>query len=99
MLKSKGFKYRKLSKNLPTGVFTQRDEQFKIIFHLVTIMSLDSPVISIDCKKKELLGNLYREGKPIRLAKWKCLTMIITILEKVKLYRMESLTFSTMKAI
>jgi hypothetical protein len=26
-------------------------------------MSPESPVISIDCKKKELLGNLYREGK------------------------------------
>lgn len=63
MLKSKGFKYRKLSKNLPTGKFNQRDEQFKIIFHLLTIMSLDSPIISIDSKKKERLGNLYRDGK------------------------------------
>lgn len=26
-------------------------------------MSLESPVLSIDCKKKEQLGNLYREGK------------------------------------
>lgn len=26
-------------------------------------MSIDSPVISIDCKKKERLGNLYRDGK------------------------------------
>lgn len=62
-LKSMDFKYRKLSKNLATGEYDKRDEQFKIIFHLVTIMSLDSPVISIDCKKKERLGNLYREGK------------------------------------
>ena len=26
-------------------------------------MSLQSPVISIDCKKKKRPGNLYREGK------------------------------------
>jgi len=62
-LKSMDFKYRKLSKNLAIGQYDKREEQFKIIFHLVTIMSLDSPVISIDCKKKERLGNLYREGK------------------------------------
>lgn len=57
------FKYRKLSKNLPTGQYADRDKQFKIIFTLVAMMSLDSPVLSIDCKKKERLGNLYREGK------------------------------------
>jgi len=62
-LKSMGFKYRKLSKNLATGQYAQRNEQFEIIFHMVAIMSLDSPVISIDCKKKERLGNLYRSGK------------------------------------
>lgn len=62
-LKVMGFKYRKLSKNLATGQYLLRDEQFNMIFHLVTIMSLDSPIISIDCKKKERLGNLYREGK------------------------------------
>jgi len=63
ILKTKGFKYRKLSKNLATGEFAQRDTQFKIIFHLVSIMSIDSPIISIDCKKKERLGKLYRSGK------------------------------------
>jgi hypothetical protein len=26
-------------------------------------MSNESPIISMDCKKKEALGNLYREGK------------------------------------
>ncbi|HDR50736.1 MAG TPA: hypothetical protein ENN90_03820 [Mariniphaga anaerophila] len=39
------------------------DEQFKIICSLVFIMSIKSPVLSIDCKKKERLGNLYRKGK------------------------------------
>ena len=27
------------------------------------LVSLDCPIISIDCKKKELIGNLYREGR------------------------------------
>jgi hypothetical protein len=58
-----GYKYRKIRKNLATGVYENRDAQFQIIFNLVLIMSLKSPVLSIDCKKKELLGTLYREGK------------------------------------
>jgi len=63
VLRGQGYKYRKLSKNLATGEFAERDAQFKIIFHLVAVMNLDSPVISIDCKKKEVLGTLYRDGK------------------------------------
>jgi Rhodopirellula transposase DDE domain len=63
LLQAKGFKYRKMSKNLATGTYTQRDEQFKIIFQLVSLISLNTPILSIDCKKKERLGNLYREGK------------------------------------
>lgn len=63
VLKSKGFRYRKLSKTIATGKYALRDEQFKIIFQLVALMSLDTPIISIDCKKKERLGNLYRAGK------------------------------------
>jgi len=63
ILKQQGFGYRKLSKNIATGQYAQRDAQFKIIFDLVALMSLDTPIISIDCKKKERLGNLYRAGK------------------------------------
>lgn len=62
-LRSMGFKYRKLSKNLPTGSYAARDEQFQIIFSLIFAMSVNSPIISMDCKKKERLGNLYRAGK------------------------------------
>ena len=58
-----GFKYRKLRKTLATGHFSDRDVQFKIIFQLTGMMILNYPVISIDCKKKENLGTLYREGK------------------------------------
>jgi hypothetical protein len=62
-LMAMNFKYRKLSKQLPTGHYPDRDKQFNIIFALVAMMSLKTAVISIDCKKKERIGNLYREGK------------------------------------
>jgi len=62
-LRTLGYRYRKLSKNLATGYYPSRDQQFKIIFTIVAIMSLQSPILSIDCKKKERLGTLYRAGK------------------------------------
>jgi hypothetical protein len=63
LLKELGYGYRKHSKQLATGSYPWRKEQFEIICSLVLIMSLESPVLSIDCKKKERLGNLYRDGK------------------------------------
>jgi len=63
LLKELGYGYRTQVKQLATGSYEYRDEQFKIICSLVFIMSLKSPVLSIDCKKKERLGNLYRRGK------------------------------------
>ena len=63
LLKELGYGYRKQSKQLATGSYAQRDEQFNIICSLVLAMSLKSPILSIDCKKKERLGNLYRNGK------------------------------------
>ena len=63
VLQKHGYKYHKLSKNLATGVYAERATQFKIIFDLVAMMSLGTPIISINCKKKENLGTLYRSGK------------------------------------
>ena len=63
LLKNLGYGYRKQSKQLATGTYAKRNEQFEIIFSLVLIMNIKSPVLSIDCKKKERLGNLYRIGK------------------------------------
>jgi len=63
LLKELGYAYRKQSKHLATGSYAHRDAQFDIICSLVLAMSIDSPVLSIDCKKKERLGNLYRNGK------------------------------------
>jgi hypothetical protein len=63
LLQELGYGYRKQSKQIATGNYAQRDEQFQIICYFVLIMSQDSPILSIDCKKKERLGNLYRNGK------------------------------------
>ena len=63
LLKELGYGYRSQVKQLATGSYAYRDDQFKIICSLVLIMSLNSPILSIDCKKKERLGNLYRRGK------------------------------------
>lgn len=63
LLKELGYGVRKLSKQLATGTYENRNIQFEIITNLVLIMSLESPIISMDCKKKEELGNLYRDGK------------------------------------
>lgn len=63
LLKELGYGYRKQSKQLATGTYEQRNEQFEIITQLVLIMSIKSPLISMDCKKKERLGNFYRDGK------------------------------------
>ena len=63
LLKELGYDYRKQSKQLALGTYAKRNEQFEIIFSLVLMMNIKSPVLSIDCKKKERLGNLYRNGK------------------------------------
>ncbi len=62
-LRQLGFRYRKQGKHLPTGAYAAREQQFRIIFSLMIAMSLNSPIVSMDCKKKERLGNLYRAGK------------------------------------
>lgn len=63
LLKELGYGFRKQSKQLATGNYADRDLQFQIISSLILYMSLQSPVLSIDCKKKERLGTLYRDGK------------------------------------
>lgn len=41
-----------------------RDNQFKYISVLKNSFKMDdNPVLSIDTKKKEFLGNFYRDGK------------------------------------
>lgn len=54
---------RKAQKQLGTGECAERDDQFKNISRFKALYkSLGYPIISIDTKKKEYLGNLYRDG-------------------------------------
>ena len=63
LFKKHGYVKRKAQKNIPTGSCKDRNEQFEIISGQVHMYKIaGNPVISVDTKKKELLGNLYRDG-------------------------------------
>jgi hypothetical protein len=66
-----GYRYKSIKKDLATDEYARRDEQFKIIFNMVALISLQNPIFSIDCKKKELLGTLYRDGKVLTIGQQK----------------------------
>ncbi len=64
LLKAHGYVKRKMKKTQNTGEFKERDRQFKKIARLITRhKNAGNPVISVDTKKKERLGNLYRDGQ------------------------------------
>lgn len=58
------YRRRKAQKSLPMGESGDRDEQFTTIARL-THEYLDGgePVLSMDTKKRELIGNFYRPGR------------------------------------
>lgn len=59
-----GFARRQILKVLPGGDSPHRREQFHHLAHLIqTFLEAGNPVLSIDTKKKEYLGTLYRDGK------------------------------------
>ena len=63
LLKKHKFVERKLQKTVSFKENKNRNEQFEKIYALKEeYMNSDNPVISIDVKKKELIGNFYREG-------------------------------------
>jgi len=64
ILKSLRFVKRKMCKCKTLKEVENRDKQFKrIARRIVFFMHLNLPVLSIDTKKKEMLGNFYRDGK------------------------------------
>jgi hypothetical protein len=64
LLRKHGYRKRKAQKRLSTRLHKQRDEQFKNIARLrAEYEASANPILSIDTKKKELIGNLYRDGK------------------------------------
>ena len=59
-----GFAPRRIAKVLPGGDPPDRDAQFRHIAELIQqFLAAGNPVLSIDTKKKEFLGTLYRKGK------------------------------------
>jgi hypothetical protein len=64
LLKKHGLGQRKTRKKKPLGSHPDRDAQFQNIAKLkAEYMGKDEPVISIDTKKKELIGDFSREGR------------------------------------
>jgi len=63
-LKKHKFVKRKMQRKKSTGTHKNRNEQFLIIADLrAEYEAKGNPVLSIDAKKKEKIGNLYRDGK------------------------------------
>ena len=59
-----GFVQRKAQKRIAMGATPFRNEQFENIARLkAEYLDSDNPILSMDTKKKEHLGNFYREGK------------------------------------
>lgn len=64
LLVKHSFKCRKAEKKLTLKTVAGRDEQFKHIAELKSqYQQVGNPIISMDTKKKEMLGNFYRDGK------------------------------------
>ena len=63
ILHAQGYRKRKPAKQVATGKSPDRREQFRVIAVLVGLFMLleENPVISVDTKKKELLGALTRD--------------------------------------
>jgi hypothetical protein len=63
LLQRHGYRRRQAFKNKAMGEHPDRNAQFETIARLkAEYLSAGLPVLSIDTKKKELLGNFYRDG-------------------------------------
>jgi hypothetical protein len=64
LLEEHDYRRRQAQKDLPMGTSQDRDAQFQNIARLKQQFLDDGdPILSIDTKKRELLGNFYRPGK------------------------------------
>jgi transposase len=63
LLKTLGFSLQANRKTYEGGSVVDRNEQFEYINETaIAFMSAEEPVISVDCKKKELIGNFKNQG-------------------------------------
>ena len=64
LLEQEGYGQRQAQKTQTMGEHPDRDAQFQTIAHRVNeYRDSANPILSIDTKKKELLGNFYRDGR------------------------------------
>jgi len=64
LLKKNSYVKRKAMKNKATGSHINRNAQFERIAELRGLYTATgNPILSVDSKKKELIGDLFREGK------------------------------------
>ena len=64
LLRFHGFRRRKAQKKVTMGSVENRNEQFENIKRLrEEYVAVGNPIISVDTKKKEKIGNFYREGR------------------------------------
>lgn len=67
ILKEQGYSLQANRKTHEGSNHADRDEQFKYIYEKIkSLLELDQPVISVDTKKKELVGNFKNNGKEWR---------------------------------
>ena len=64
ILRLLGYVKRRPLKNLSIGQSPFREEQFRLVFYFAFLFSemVDNPILSMDTKKKEQLGDFKREG-------------------------------------
>lgn len=64
LLKNNGYVKRKALKKKAAGGHVNRNAQFQRIAHWRAVYDAQgNPIVSVDTKKKEPIGNLFREGK------------------------------------
>lgn len=64
LLKAQGYSLQAVHKTLEGGTHPDRDAQFQHIADMVAeFQGGDQPVISVDCKKKELVGSFKNAGR------------------------------------
>jgi hypothetical protein len=64
LLRDEGYRRRQMVKHLDMGFHKDRNAQFENIARIKgEYLASDDPILSIDTKKKELLGTFYRDGR------------------------------------
>jgi hypothetical protein len=64
LLDSEGYRRRQIEKYLDMGAHEDRDAQFENIARIKRdYLDSPNPILSIDTKKRELLGTFYRDGR------------------------------------